>query len=152
MKLCTICGLVTSGGSRCSEHPRLSNRSRHNTLYSTREWTRLSARLIRAHVGRFGWVCPGDGPEHPSHPTRDLTLDHKLTLSAGGAPLDPANLRVLCRSRNSELGARTGNALRGGPDFAVVHEERGRGLRGSESGEGLPHPVIDGRALERARW
>ena len=21
-------------------------------------------------------VCPGDGPEHPAHPTRDLTLDH----------------------------------------------------------------------------
>ena len=31
MKLCTVCGVVTSrAGSRCTEHARQSNRSRHN--------------------------------------------------------------------------------------------------------------------------
>jgi len=44
MKLCTVCGVVTSrAGSRCTEHARQSNRSRHNALYSTRGWQRLSA-------------------------------------------------------------------------------------------------------------
>jgi len=78
----------------------------------TREWQRLSARMIAAHVGEYGWVCPGDGPEHRAHPSRSLTVDHIVTLSAGGPPFDRTNLRVLCRSRSSELGARTGNALR----------------------------------------
>ena len=110
MKLCTVCGVLTSGaGSRCSKHP---NKTRHDPFYSSREWTALSQRTIRAHVGQFGWVCPGDGPEHPAHPTRDLTTDHTQARHAGGAPLDRSNLRVLCRSRNSELGARVGNALR----------------------------------------
>jgi hypothetical protein len=114
MTLCTVCGVVTScPGSRCTVHARSSNRSRHNALYSTRAWQRLSVRVVAAHVGQYGWVCPGDGPDHLAHPTQSLTADHILTLSAGGAPLDPSNLRVLCRSRNSELGARTGNALRG---------------------------------------
>jgi hypothetical protein len=78
---------------RCTEHARESNHSRHNALYSTRQWRGLSERLIAAHVGEFGWVCPGDGPDHPSHPCRSLTVDHIVPLIAGGAPFDRANLR-----------------------------------------------------------
>jgi len=66
--------------------------------------------MIGRHVGQYGYVCPGDGPEHPPHPTRDLTLDHVVALIDGGAPFDPANTRVLCRSRNSANGARLVNA------------------------------------------
>jgi 5-methylcytosine-specific restriction endonuclease McrA len=133
VKLCTVCGVVTSGpGSRCTAHAQQSNRSRHNPLYATREWQRLSVRIIAAHVGAFGWVCPGDGPDHRAHPSRSLTVDHILTLSAGGAPLDRANLRVLCRSRNSELGARTGNALRR-VAVVVLAEPQARGLLGTYS-------------------
>jgi hypothetical protein len=68
--------------------------------------------MIARHVGQYGHQCPGDGPEHPAHPTRDLTLDHVLALIDGGAPFDPANTRVLCRSRNSANGARLVNARR----------------------------------------
>ncbi len=68
--------------------------------------------MIARHVGQHGYVCPGDGPEHPAHPTRDLTLDHVVALIDGGAPFDPANTRVLCRSRNSANGARLVNARR----------------------------------------
>ena len=68
--------------------------------------------MIARHVGQHGYVCPGDGVEHPAHPTRDLTLDHALALIDGGAPFDPANTRVLCRSRNSANGARLVNARR----------------------------------------
>ena len=68
--------------------------------------------MIARHVGQHGYVCPGDGSEQPAHPTRDLTLDHVLALIDGGAPFDPANTRMLCRSRNSANGARLVNARR----------------------------------------
>jgi len=114
VKLCTVCGVVTSRSTgRCSEHPRLSGIGANHHIHADPRWTRLSQRVIDRHVGQYGWVCPGDGPEHPAHPSRDLTTDHVLALIEGGAPFDPANTRVLCRSRNSTNGARLVNA-RGG--------------------------------------
>ena len=35
----------------CPEHARQSNRSRHNALYSTPAWQRLSARVLRVWRG-----------------------------------------------------------------------------------------------------
>jgi hypothetical protein len=113
VKLCTVCGVVTSRSTgRCSEHPRLSGIGANHHIHADPRWTRLSQRVIDRHVGQHGWVCPGDGPEHPAHPSRDLTTDHVLALIEGGAPFDPANTRVLCRSRNSANGARRVNARR----------------------------------------
>ncbi len=82
--------------------------------------------MIARHVGQHGYVCPGDGPEHPAHPTRDLTLDHVTALIDGGAPFDPANTRVLCRSRNSANGARIVNARRAdrGPHTRVLRSPK----------------------------
>ncbi len=106
MKLCAVCGVVTSRpGSRCTEHTRQSNRSRHNALYSTRAWQRLSARVLRAWRGEHGDVCPGY--LRPAHVASDLTADHVMPLAAGGAPFDIGNTAVLCRSCNSTKGAST---------------------------------------------
>ena len=106
MKLCTVCGVVTSrAGSRCTDHARQSNRSRHNALYSTRAWQRLSARVLRAWRGEHGDWCPGYG--RVAHRAADLTVDHVTPLAAGGAPFDIANTAVLCRSCNSTKGAST---------------------------------------------
>lgn len=106
MKLCTVCGVVTSrAGSRCTEHARQSNRSRHNALYSTRAWQRLSARVLRAWRGEHGDWCPGY--QRPAHRASDLTVDHVVPLAAGGAPFDIGNTAVLCRSCNSTKGAST---------------------------------------------
>jgi 5-methylcytosine-specific restriction endonuclease McrA len=103
MKLCTVCGVVTSrSGSRCAMHARQSNRSRHNAFYNTREWQHLSARVLRAWRGRHGNWCPGYG--RAAHPAIDLTADHIVALAAGGAPLDVGNVAVLCRSCNSTKG------------------------------------------------
>ena len=128
MKLCTVCGVATSGaGSRCSKHPNRTRTGANHAVHTDPRWTRLSKRMIARHVGQFGWVCPGDGPEHPAHPTRDLTTDHELALEDGGAPFDPANTRVLCKSRNSANGARLVNARRAGraePRMAPVLDER----------------------------
>lgn len=112
MKLCTVCGVVTSRpGSRCTEHARQSNRSRHNALYNTRAWGRLSARVLRAWRGEHGNWCPGY--QRPAHPAADLTVDHVVPLAAGGAPFDIGNCAVLCRSCNSTKGA--GDGDRGSP-------------------------------------
>ena len=106
MKLCTVCAVVTSrAGSRCAEHARQSNRSRHNALYSTRAWQRLSARVLRAWRGEHGDWCPGYGRR--AHRASDLTVDHVVPLAAGGAAFDIGNTAVLCRSCNSTKGAST---------------------------------------------
>jgi 5-methylcytosine-specific restriction protein A len=111
VKLCTVCGVLTSlPGSRCTEHGRQSNRSRHNALYSTRAWQRLYARVLRAWRGEHGDWCPGY--HRPARRAADLTVDHVVPLAAGGAPFDIANTSVLCRSFNSTKGASTGRGLR----------------------------------------
>ena len=85
MKLCTVCGFVTSrAGSRCLEHARQSNRSRHIALHSTRAWQRLSARVLRAWRGEHGDWCPRYG--RPARRATDLTVDHVVPLATGGAP------------------------------------------------------------------
>jgi 5-methylcytosine-specific restriction protein A len=104
VKLCTVCGVVTSRArSRCTEHARQSNRSRHNALYSTRAWQGLSARVLRSWRGQHGNWCPGY--QRDAHPAGDLTADHVVPLAAGGAPFDIRNSAVLCRSCNSTKGA-----------------------------------------------
>ena len=144
MKLCTVCGVVTSRlGSRCTTHARQSNRSRHNALYSTRAWQRLSARVLRAWRGQHGNWCPAY--QRPAHPAADLTVDHVLPLAAGGAPLDIANCAVLCRSCNSTKGASEPD--RGYPHAgSALQEDRASHLcaRGRVSRE---IPVVDD-----ARW
>ena len=114
MRLCSVCGDLTSVGSRCALHPRTSGIGANHAVHIDPRWTALSQRMIARHVGQHGWVCPGDGSEHATHPSRDLTLDHVLALEDGGAPFDAANTRVLCRSWNSTLGARLVNARRMG--------------------------------------
>jgi 5-methylcytosine-specific restriction protein A len=117
VKLCTVCGVVTSrAGSRCTDHARQSNRSRHNALYSTRAWQRLSARVLRAWRGEHGDWCPGY--QRPAHAAADLTVDHITPLAAGGAPFDIGNTAVLCRSCNSTKGA---SIDRGGVDPRTPH-------------------------------
>jgi hypothetical protein len=69
VKLCTVCGVVTSrAGSRCTERARQSSRSRHNALYSTRAWQRLSARVLRAWRGEHGELVPGLPASGPTRP------------------------------------------------------------------------------------
>ena len=125
MKLCTVCGVVTSrAGSRCTEHARQSNRSKHNALYSTRVWQRLSARVLRAWRGEHGNWCPGY--ERSAHRASDLTVDHVVPLAAGGTPFDIANTAVLCRSCNSTKGATTeGGVAHGG---TAIPADRARRL------------------------
>ena len=133
MKPCTVCGRLSSA-SRCSLHPK--PRGVGSAVHSDPRWTRLSRRMIARHVGQYGWVCPGDGDEHPSHPVApgQLTTDHVLPIEQGGAPFDPANTRILCKSWNSHLGAMLVNAKRAGRPLSIVPV------------------VLDARAQIRARY
>lgn len=102
MRLCTVCGVTTSRGSRCARHPAKA-RGGDRALYQGREWRALSARVLARHRGQFGPLCPGYQRE--SHPASDLTVDHRIPIAGGGAALDPSNLTVLCRSCNASKGA-----------------------------------------------
>lgn len=63
------------------------------------------AAAVRAHVALHGWVCLGDD-KHPVHECQDLTAHHVAAVAAGGDA--HGELAVICRSRNSAVGARTG--------------------------------------------
>ena len=107
---CLKCGRLFEGrGSYCPRHPFgvFAQRPR-SKVYGTTRWKKLSRELVAEHVARNGWVCPGDGPEHPAHPSTRLSVDHierlTLVLARGGDPFDRANLRVLCALRNAQRG------------------------------------------------
>jgi len=147
VKLCTVCGVITSrAGSRCTDHARQSNRSRHNALYGTRAWQRLSTRVLRAWRGQHGDWCPGY--QRPAHRASDLTVDHVVPLAAGGAPLDIGNCAVLCRSCNSTKGASTD---RGGVAHRSTHVLADRAARMCARGRvSLIFPGVRVRGTGRA--
>ena len=146
MKLCTVCGVVTSrAGSRCTEHTRQSNRSRHNALYSTRAWQRLSARVLRAWRGERGNWCPGY--QRPAHRAADLTVDHVVPLAAGGAPFDIANTAVLCRGVvTSRAGSRCTEHAR------QSNRSRHNALYSTRAWQRLSARVLRALRGERGNW
>jgi Restriction endonuclease len=101
---CLICSRLTANPSRCDVHQREAERERGRQRGSSTArgygaaWRRLRAELIGKWVAEYGYVCPGW--QRPSHTARELTLDHVIPLSKGGAS-HPDNLRVLCKSCNS---------------------------------------------------
>lgn len=73
-------------------------------IRSTARWQRVRAEVLRdagPQCPRCGRWLDHSGPRGPSTPT----VDHIIPLKLGGAPFDRANLRVLCMSCNSKLGA-----------------------------------------------
>lgn len=97
--------LTSRHDGHCLRHARQLRRVR-NTVYDDPRWKALRASEIKAHVGRFGWTCPGALElGHEPHASTDLSLDHVKPLSRGGAPFDRRNTRVLCGPWNSRKGA-----------------------------------------------
>ena len=86
---CLGCGRLITRGSRCRACP---GPRRVRNSYA---WQKLRAQAVAAHP----W-CVDCG-------TRvDLTVDHVVPLSEGGAALDSGNVATRCRSCNSAKGAR----------------------------------------------
>ena len=91
-----------STGSRCHEHGRQHQRARDfarrddpmRQLYRSAAWRRLSEQARQEQP----WCSvPGCG-------FTDLTADHIVSPVDGGAPLDPANVQVLCRGHQNRKG------------------------------------------------
>lgn len=61
---------------------------------NTHRWRRLRRRLLR----EAGYTCSACGRF-----SAQLEIHHVVPLHRGGAPYDPANLRVLCRGCHIEV-------------------------------------------------
>lgn len=107
LRSCVSCGRP-GNGTRCTAcgagHERA--RSARRPEYRTAAETKRRRDAVAWHVACHGWTCPGDAATgHLGHPSRDLTAHHAEAFGAGGREAGP--LRVLCRSANSAIGART---------------------------------------------
>jgi hypothetical protein len=80
----------------CQRAHNAAHMARRPDLYDPAE-RRRRAEIVREYVLLNGWWCPGDGPDHPRHPSRDLTSHHVDAPGRG-------RQKVLCRSRNSAIG------------------------------------------------
>jgi 5-methylcytosine-specific restriction endonuclease McrA len=89
--------LIPASQRRCERHRLIAQRS---PMHRSSAWQRTSHRMLRAHMIAHGPWCPGDA-YHAAHVSWDLTIDHIVPLSRGGAEFDPSNLRVLCRGANT---------------------------------------------------
>jgi 5-methylcytosine-specific restriction endonuclease McrA len=61
----------------------------HDPFYDTQAWRNLR----QAVKLRDGWRCTNCGRQAAL-----LDVDHIVPIGRGGAPLDPTNLRTLCRT------------------------------------------------------
>jgi 5-methylcytosine-specific restriction endonuclease McrA len=86
--------LVPADAPRRPRPRRLDSNRRFRASYA---WHRLSAQVIAEEE-----CCALCGS------SADPTVDHIVPLSRGGSRHDRENLRRLCRSCNSRLGARLG--------------------------------------------
>lgn len=110
-RVCIACGQITTSPTprgtcrECAAEREAARPAR--AVYDDPRWRKLSGFVIRAHVRRNGWRCPGYGRD--AHPSHDLTADHRVPLAqlmlAGANLWDPANLAVLCRSCNGRKAA-----------------------------------------------
>jgi hypothetical protein len=91
-----------SPNTRCPEHTRSHQRARDlarrddpmRQLRRSAAWRRLSEQARAAQPWCSVPGCTG----------RDLTADHIVSPLDGGAPLDPANVQVLCRTHQNRKG------------------------------------------------
>lgn len=88
---CIVCGTLTRQ-SRCSAH---------RTPYDGAERRRMAA-AVQSWIAAHGTICMGHGRGAHMVAARELTADHVIPISQGGAG---GPLRVLCRSCNSRRGA-----------------------------------------------
>lgn len=100
---CLVCGRPCAG-PRCSEHGGSNSQTRPRSSTAQgygADWRRVRDRAIAAHLAKHGPVCPGWRKDpHPVSPD-ELSADHIVPISRGGARLDPANIAVLCVPCNS---------------------------------------------------
>jgi hypothetical protein len=98
-----------SSGTRCHEHTRQHQQRRDflrrddpmRQLYRSAAWRRLSEQARASQPWCSVAGCRSD----------DLTADHIVSPLQGGAPLDPANVQVLCRAHQTQKRDREGRRV-----------------------------------------
>lgn len=98
------CREVVSSGCRCAAHRVTETRrqKRPDPFYISTRWRRLRALVLRASP-----LCALCGAVA-------TLVDHIVPIKAGGADLDPKNLRSMCASCHAKL-----------PEHGYNSEERG---------------------------
>lgn len=114
---CLGCGASTRLGDRCAACGPGAQRERwaaaHDPFYDSPGWRAVARRVVDAWIREHGLVCPGFGyPVHRVARRGELAADHRIPRGECSDPLDPANLRVLCRRCNSRKGGRGRAAAR----------------------------------------
>ena len=76
---------------RCQKHARQREQQTHSDrrIYKTKRW-----RILRRHRLTVDPLCPCGAIA--------TEVDHRVPISAGGAPYDPANTRSFCKSCHSK--------------------------------------------------
>jgi len=99
---CADGGMALPGTSRCSAHQRSnwgSFNPDHAAVYRGQPWVELRKRVLREEP-----VCA-----EPGCSARSTSVDHVISLSDGGAPLERSNVRGMCyehhKRRSSQQGA-----------------------------------------------
>jgi 5-methylcytosine-specific restriction protein A len=99
----------------------------HDAFYNSKPWK--DARATQLRLEPHCRVCAMLGIRTPAR-----EVDHILAIEAGGHPLNPANLRSLCRKHHSQktimvdgMHRDSGKALvTTGPDGFPIHVEQQR--------------------------
>ena len=106
MRPCLDCGAL-GRGTRCARHERARQRvkvERHGSAARRgydRTWRTRARAAVAQHIETYGYLCPGY--QRASHPSQDLTADHREPLARGGTG---DVIDVLCRACNASKGAR----------------------------------------------
>jgi 5-methylcytosine-specific restriction endonuclease McrA len=102
-RVCGGCLRPTRNGAYCRKCAPLVEKRRHNPARDRGDYRRARAQAIAAYVRRHGWICRGF--RRPAHASRDLTINHRVPLVAGGPLLYAfSDDDVWCRACNSRIG------------------------------------------------
>jgi len=95
--VCLWCAAPTLNGSCCPTCAGGRRAATRDRRYDDPAWRKLRNRTLAEHRATFGNWCPGYG--RAGHATADLTTDHRVPMSHGGAITGP--VQVLCRGCNT---------------------------------------------------
>lgn len=105
------CHELVRDASRCDRHRKQDMREynvkrrrdpmREDTFYASQSWLEFRRHFLAEHP--LCVICSAEDRITPAD-----TLDHLRPIREGGPPLDPANVRAVCRECHSRHHARQG--------------------------------------------
>lgn len=114
--------------------PRPRESATADPFYSTREWRDLVSKL----KAERGERCESPSCETPDRGAGNIVADHIRERKDGGAPLDPANVQLLCHTchRRKTMAAAVDRLRFGGDEVDWADERRRRATKDKPKGKG----------------